>query len=150
MVWYTRTCSNLAVNVRVFFSIEVVAEYYLLTLDKIKLLGNLLPRDDKLTLNHSPNELCIGVKMLTQRHKVLGCLNNAFSISAKNVFSFFMGNFTLCSCLIYQKAMCYVSSEFLALKLRQGSSLIAHKGTMFFLLKDTGKPCSIPGDNWSI
>ena len=37
-----------------------------------------------------------------------------------------------------QKTMCYVSIELPALKLRQGSILIAHKGEMFFLLKDAG------------
>ena len=34
--------------------------------------------------------------------------------------------------------MCYVSLEFLALKLKQGSTMIAHKSAMFFLLKDAG------------
>ena len=32
--------------------------------------------------------------------------------------------------------MCYVSLEFPALKVRQGSTLIAHKGAIFFLFKD--------------
>ena len=34
--------------------------------------------------------------------------------------------------------MCYVSLEFPALKLKQDSTMIAHKGAMFFLLKDAG------------
>ena len=46
--------------------------------------------------------------------------------------------------------MCYVSLEFSALKQRQSSTLIAHKGAIFILLKDAGQPHSIPGDNWSI
>ena len=117
-------------------SFEVVPENYLLTLGKIQLLENHLPRDDKLALNQSPNRLSIGVEMLTQRHKVLGCLNNVFSISAKNLFNFFTGNFILFLCFRYEKAMCNVSLEFPALKLKQGSTMIAHKGAMFFLLKD--------------
>ena len=91
-----------------------------------------------LKLNQSPSGLIIGVEMLTQRHKILGCLNNVLSISAKNVFNFFIGNFMLFLCFTYQKAMCYVSLEFPALKLKQGSTMIAHKGAMFFLLKDAG------------
>ena len=86
-------------------------------------------------LNQSPSGLSIEVEMLTQRHKVLGCLNNVFSISAKNLFNFFTRNFILFLCFTYQKAMCYVSLEFPALKLKQGSTMIAHKGTMFFLLE---------------
>ena len=58
-----------------------------------------------------------------------------FSISAKNAFNFFMGNFILLLCFTFQKAMCCVSLEFPALK---GFNLIAHKGAMFFLLKDAG------------
>ena len=34
--------------------------------------------------------------------------------------------------------MCYVSLEFPALKLKQGSTMVARKGAMFFLLKDAG------------
>ena len=34
--------------------------------------------------------------------------------------------------------MCYGSLEFPALKLTQDLTLIAHKGAMFFLLKDAG------------
>ena len=34
--------------------------------------------------------------------------------------------------------MCYVSLEFPALKLKQGSTMIAHKGAMIFLLIDAG------------
>ena len=56
--------------------------------------------------------------MLTKRHKVLGCLNKTLSISAKNVFNFFFGNFMICV-MCYVKAMCYVSLEFPALKLGQ-------------------------------
>ena len=63
---------------------EVVPEYFLLTLGKIQFLENHLPRDNKLTLNYSPSGLSIGVEMLTQRHKILGCLNNVLSISAFN------------------------------------------------------------------
>ena len=117
-------------------SFEVVPEYFLLTLGKIQLLQKHLPRDNKLSRNQSPSRLSIGVEMLTQRHKVLGCLNNVFSISAENVFNFFTRNFILLLCFTYQKAMCYVSLEFLALKLKQDSTIIAHKGEMFFLLKD--------------
>ena len=36
-------------------------------------------------------------------------------------------------CFTYQKAMCYVSLEFPALKPKQDSTMIAHKGAMFFL-----------------
>ena len=50
----------------------------------------------------------------------------------------------------YQKAMCYVSLESLALKLKQDSTVIAHKGAMFFFFKDAGLSQSIPGDYWSI
>ena len=118
-------------------SFEVVPEYFLLTLNKIQLLENHLPRDDKLTLNQSPSGLSIGVEILTQRNKMLGCLNNILSISAKNVLNFFIGNFILFLCFTYQKATCYVSLEFPELKLKQDSTMIAHKGVMFFLLKDT-------------
>ena len=41
-------------------------------------------------------------------------------------------------CFTYQKAMCYVSLEFPALKLKQDSTMIAHKGAMFCILKDAG------------
>ena len=73
-------------------SFEVVPKYFLLTLSKIPFLKNHLPRDNKLTLKHSPSGLSIGVEALIQRHEIL-CLNNFLSISAKNVFNFFMGNF---------------------------------------------------------
>ena len=76
--------------------------------------------------------------MLIQRHKILGCLNNVLSVSAKTVFNFFIRNFMLFVSFTYQKAMCYVSLESLALKLKQDSTVIAHKGAMFFLLKDAG------------
>ena len=66
---------------------EVAPEYVLLTLGKIQFLENHLPRDNKLTLNQSSNGLSIGVEMLAQRHKILGCLNNVLSIFAKNVFN---------------------------------------------------------------
>ena len=93
-------------------SFEVVPEYFLLTLGKIQFLENHLPRDNKLTLNQSPSGLSIEVEMLTQTHKILGCLNNVLSTSAKDVFHFFIGNFMLFSCFTYPKAMCYVSLEF--------------------------------------
>ena len=86
--------------------------------------------EHKLTFNESPNGLCIGVESLTQRHKVLRFLNNVFSISAKNVFNFFIGNFSLLLCFTCQKGMCYVSLEFPALKIRQDSTLIAQKVAM--------------------
>ena len=105
---------------------------------KIQLLENHFPRDDKLTLNQSLSRVSIGVEMLTQRHKILGCFNNVLSICAKNVFNFFIGNFILFLCFTYQKAMCYVSLEFPALKLKQDSTMIAHKGAMFCILKDAG------------
>ena len=69
-------------------SFEVVPENFLLTLGKTWLLENHLPTDDKLTLNQSSSGLCIGVQILTQRHKVLGCLSNVFSVFAKNVLTF--------------------------------------------------------------
>ena len=69
--------------------------------------------------------------MLTQRH-------NIFSISTKNVFNILIGNFILLLCFTYQKAMCYVSVEFPALKLKQDSTIFAHKGAMFCILKDAG------------
>ena len=74
-------------------SFEVVPEYFLLSLSNIQLLGKHLPRDDKLTLNQNPSRLSIGIEMLTQRYKMLRCLNNVLSISAKNVFNFFIGIF---------------------------------------------------------
>ena len=74
-------------------SFEVVPEYFLLTLSKIQFLKNHLPRDNKLTLKQSPSGLSIGVETLIQRHKILGCLNNVLSISAKNVFNFFHRKF---------------------------------------------------------
>ena len=76
-------------------------------------------------------------EMLIQRHKVLGCNCNVFSIYAKNAFNFVIGNFIFLLCFPFKK-LCYVSIELPALKLRQGSILIAHKGEMFFLLKDAG------------
>ena len=87
-------------------SFEVVPEYCLLTLGNIQLLGNHLSRDDKLTFNQSPSGLSNGTEMLFQRHKVLGCLDKVFSISATNVFDFFIRNFILLLCFTYQKAMC--------------------------------------------
>ena len=63
---------------------------------------------------------------------------SVLSISAKNVFNFFIGNFILLLCFTYKKAMRYVSLEFPALKLKQGYTVIAHKGVMFFLIKDVG------------
>ena len=82
--------------------------------------------------------MSIGVEMLIQRHKILGCLNNVLSISAKNVFNFFIGYFILFLCFMYQKAMCYISLEFPTLKLKQDSTMIADKGAMFCILKDAG------------
>ena len=35
-------------------------------------------------------------------------------------------------------AMCYVSLEFPALKLKQDSTIFAHKGAMFCILEDAG------------
>ena len=67
-------------------SFDVVCEYFVLTLGKIQLFENHLPRDDKLDLNQSCSKLSIGAEMLFQRDKVLGYLNNVFSISAKNTF----------------------------------------------------------------
>ena len=72
---------------------EVVPEYFLLTLGKIQFLENHLPRDNKFTLNQSPGGPSIGVETLIQKHKILGCLNNVLSISAKIVFNFFIRNF---------------------------------------------------------
>ena len=68
--------------------------------------------------------------MLTQRRKVLRCLN-FFSISSMNVFNFFISNFIWLLCFTCQKALCYISLE-LALNLKQDSTMIAHKGAMFF------------------
>ena len=97
---------------------ELVPEYFLLTLGKIHFLENRLSRDNKFTLNQSPGGPSIGVEKLIQKHKILGCLNNVLSISAKNVFNFFIRDFMLLLCFTYQKAMCYVSLEFPALKLK--------------------------------
>ena len=113
-------------------------KYFLLTLSKIQFLKNHLPRDNKLTLKQSPSGLSIRVETLIQRRKILGCLNNVLLISAKNVFNFFIGNFTLFLCFTYQKAMCHVSLEFPALKLKQDSTMVAHKGAMFCILEDAG------------
>ena len=117
-------------------SFEVVLEYFLLTLSKIQFLKNHLSRDNKLTLKQSPSGLIIRVETLIQRRKILGCLNNVLLISAKNAFNFFIGNFTLFLCFTYQKVMCYVSVEFPALKLKQDSTMVAHKGAMFCILED--------------
>ena len=84
-------------------SFEVVPEYFLLTLGKIQFSENHLPRENKLTLNQSLSGLSIGVQTLIQRHKILGCLNNVLSISAKNVFNLFLGNFILFLCLHTKK-----------------------------------------------
>ena len=59
-----------------------------MALGKIQSFENHLLRDDKLTLNQRPSGLCIGVKMLTQKHKVLAFLNIVFSISVNNVINF--------------------------------------------------------------
>ena len=128
---------NLSCECEGISSFEVIPEF-LLTLGKIQLLENHLPRDNKLALSQSPSGPSIEIEMLTQRHKVLGRLNNVFSISAKNLFNFFTGNFILFLCFTYEKAICYISLEFPALKLKQGSTMIAHKGAMVFLLKDAG------------
>ena len=69
--------------------------------------------------------------MLTERHKALGCLNNVFSITAKDVFSF-------CFYVLHTKNMCYVSLEFSASKLKQDFAIITHKGAVFFLREDAG------------
>ena len=106
----------------------------MLTLGKIQLLENHLPRDDKLTLNQSPSTLSIEVEMLTQRHKVLRCLS-FFSISSMNVFNFFISNFIWLLCFTCQKALCYISLELPALNLKQDSTMIAHIGAMFFFPK---------------
>ena len=119
-------------------SFEVVTNYFSLTLNKIQFLKNHLPRDNKLTLKQSPSGLSIGVETLIQRHKILGCLKNVLSISARNVFNFFIGNFMLLLCSTYQNAMCYVPLELPALKLKQDSTMIVHKGAMFCILKDAG------------
>ena len=97
-----------------------------------------MPGDYESTVNGSLSGESIGVEMLTQRHKILEYLNNVLSIFAKNVFNFFIKNFILFLCFAYHKAICYVSLEFPALKLKQNSTMIAHKGAMFFLLKDAG------------
>ena len=119
-------------------SSEVVPEYFLLTLDKIQFLENHLRKDKIFTLNQSPSGLGIGVETLIQRNKILRCHNSVLSRSAKNVFNFFIENFMLFLCFTYQKAMCYVSLEFPGLKLKQDSTMIAHKGALFCILKDTG------------
>ena len=51
-------------------SFEVVPDNFLLTLDKIQLLENHFPRDDKLAQNQSPNGLSIWIEMLTQRVQI--------------------------------------------------------------------------------
>ena len=87
-------------------SFEVLPEYFLLILRKIQLLENHFPRDNIQTLNQSPSGLSIGVEMLTQRHKILGYLNNVLSISAKNVFNFFIRNFFFFFHVLYTKKLC--------------------------------------------
>ena len=74
-------------------SFEVVPKYFLLRLSKIQFLKNHSTRDNKSTLKQRPSGLSIGVETLIQRHKILRCLNNVLSISAKNAFNFFIGNF---------------------------------------------------------
>ena len=90
-----RNLLNFSFECECISSFDVVPKYFLLTLSKIQFLKNHLPRDNKLTLKQSPSGLSIGVETLIQRHKILGCLNNVLSISAKNVFNFFIGNFML-------------------------------------------------------
>ena len=129
---------NFSFECECIFSFEVVPEYFLLTLGMIQFLENHLPIDDKLTLNQSPCGMSIGFETLIQRHKILGCLNNVLSISAKNVVNFFIGNFMLFLWFTYQKAMCHVSLGFPASILKQYSTMIAHKSAMFCILKDAG------------
>ena len=62
---------------------------------------------------------------------------NVFSLSSKNVFNFFIGNFILFLFYILKNYV-YVSLEFPVSKLKQDSTMIAHKGAMFFLFKDAG------------
>ena len=50
----------------------------------------------------------------------------------------FSSDILCCFCFIYQKAMCYVSLELPALKLKQDSTMIAHKSAMFCIFKDAG------------
>ena len=80
-------------------SFEVVPKYFLLTLSKTQFLKNHSPRDNKSTLKQSPSGLSIGVETLIQRHKILS-LNNVLSIFAKNVFNFFIWNFSYVLCFI--------------------------------------------------
>ena len=111
-------------------SFEVVLEYFLLILCW---LGSVIRKPfSKRHQIKSPSGLNIGSKILSQRHKVLGFLNNVFSISAKNVFNFFIGMFVLFLCFAYQKAMCYVSLKFQASKLKQDFTMIVQKCAMFF------------------
>ena len=131
-----RNLLNFSFECECISSFEVVLEYFLLILSKIQCLKNHLPRDNKLTLKQSPSGLSIRVETLIERHKILGWLNNVLSISTKNVFSFFIGNFILFLCFTYRKAMCYVSLEFPALNLKQDSTMVAHKGAMFSILKE--------------
>lgn len=89
---------------------------------------------NKLSLNQSSSRLICFVKfkMLSQTQKVLRCLNSFYSMSSKNVFNFFIGNFI---CVRYQKVLCYLSLEFPALKWRLSSNLTGHNGIMFLYLK---------------
>ena len=100
-------------------SSKVVPEYFLLTLCKIQFLENHLPRDNKLTLNQSPSGLSIGVEMSTQRHKILGCLNNVLSLSAKNVFNFFIWNFVVFMFYIPKSyVLCFIRISIIKTKVR--------------------------------
>ena len=55
---------NFGCKREVISSFGVVPEHFLLALTKIKLLENHLPKCDKLTLNQSPNGLCIETQLL--------------------------------------------------------------------------------------
>ena len=102
-------------------SFEVVLEYFLLILCW---LGSVIRKP--FSKRHQIKVLVgliLGLKFY---------LSNVFSISAKNVFNFFIGMFVLFLCFAYQKAMCYVSLKFQASKLKQDFTMIVQKGAMFF------------------
>ena len=138
MVWYTVTCLILAVSVRAFLPLKLCRSIFA-DIGQDSVVRK--PFAKRRQINSLWIEVlagCYWVEMLSQSHKVLRYLNNIFSTSAKNVFNFFISNFILFLYFKFQKAMCYVSLEFSALRLRQGSTLVAHKGAIFFLLKDAG------------
>ena len=95
---------NFSCKCEVISYFEVVPKYFLLTLGKIQLLENHLPRDDKVTLNQSPSRLSNEAEMLTLMQKVLGRLNNVFSVSAISFSSVIL----FCFYVLHTKKLCVI------------------------------------------